>query len=348
MAKPVPCYLLTGILGAGKTTVLNHILSQPGDRRLAVVVNDFGEVDVDGQLVETTAGPQVSLANGCICCTIREDLEVSLVELLRENPDLDGLILEASGVADPQPIANTLVLSEQLRPLTRMDSIVAVVDVEAFPLLRGQNAYLARRQVAAADLILFNKTDLVSSNQVHKVISSLETWVSQLRTIPCSHGRVPLEILFGESRFRAEQLPSGPSLEVHVHTPGEGCHHHSGDQWILQTWTFQGPGRFRPRALSNLLKTLPLGVYRAKGFARLQGEGETVFGVQLCGTRLDIRPAPGPADQDFQNQLVFLGEPDALDTAQLGEKLEEALREEDELSPSDKLLENVSRLLGPV
>ena len=115
MTNPLPCYLLTGILGAGKTTLLNHILSELKGRRFGVVVNEFGQIDMDGELVETGNGPQLSLANGCICCTIRDDLENSVIEMLENNPDLEGLIVEASGVADPQPVANTFILSERLR-----------------------------------------------------------------------------------------------------------------------------------------------------------------------------------------------------------------------------------------
>lgn len=349
MSKAIPCYIITGILGAGKTTLLNQVLNQPQGMKLGVVVNEFGKIDVDGKLVRKADGPQLNLANGCICCSIREDLEESVIRLLQENPELEGLILEASGVADPQPIANTFILSETLRKLTRVDSVIALVDLEAYPRLRGKSAHLARRQVASSDLVLLNKTDLVSDQECSAVRASLENWVSRVRFLKCSQARVPLDLLLGRSRFDASQLATGTPVAVHLHQPGEHCHdHHSEEHLVLQVWTFEEAGRFRARALATTLKTLPLGCYRAKGFVRLQEEGERTFEVQLCGTRLDIRESEfKPSGTEFLNQLVFLGEPEAIDRDRLAADLREALETRQELSPSEELMRQVARVLAP-
>ena len=343
MDKTIPGYLLTGILGSGKTTLLNYILNNSEGQRFAVIVNEFGTIDVDGEVIETSDGPQISMANGCICCTIRNDLEETVISVLENNPQLDGLIIEASGVADPQPVANTFLLSESLRALVRMDSIITVVDLEAFPLLKGNHAFLARRQVASADLVLFNKADLVDEEQFKRVESSLLTWVPKLRAIRCTQARVPLDLLLGSSRFCPQQLPEGPAVEIHVHASGTSCHHHSSDQLALESWTFEEEGEFQVRALASLLKSLPLKVYRAKGLVRLQEEAEQIFEVQLCGTRLDIRPAK--SSNRTQNQLVFLAEEGAVDEKELSEKLRDAMSRTAQTSPSMELFEKVKRLL---
>ncbi len=347
MNPVIPCTILTGILGAGKTTLLNAILKNSAGMKLGVVVNEFGQIDVDGKLVQMADGPQLNLNNGCICCTIRGDLEESVLGLLQRNPDLEGLILEASGVADPQPVANTFILSG-LRQLTRVDSVIAVVDLAAYPRLRGKNAMLARRQVASADLVLLNKRDLVSSQQCEAVQASLRDWVSDLRLLECSQAQVPMDLLLGERRFRAAQLPAGPPVSVHLHQSGHSCAgNHSGDEFVLQTWTFEEPGKFRARALTTALKTLPIGCYRAKGFVRFQEEGEETFQVQLCGTRLDVRPVHfEPSSEEFLNQIVFLAEPGAIDESALAGDLQEALQVREDLSPSQELLKQVARVLG--
>ena len=345
--EAIPTFLLTGSLGSGKTTLLNHILSHLEEQKFGVVVNEFGRIDVDGKLVETSVSPQLNLANGCIFCTIRKDMEESVLRLLRENPGLQGLIIEASGLADPQPIANTFLLSEALRPLVRMDSVIAVVDIEAFPRLRGKNAYLARRQVASSDLALLNKTDLATNEQIEKVESSLRNWVPGLRLVRCREGNVPLKLLLGKARFSEDQLAKGTPLEVHTHQPGDVCHHHTEEQFVIDSWTFEALGRFRARALASILKSLPERVYRAKGLVLLQGEGEEFFEVQLCGTRLDIRAANARrAGGASENRIVFLAEPGSLNVEQVSTQLREALEVKEELTSSEILMEKIKRLLS--
>lgn len=348
--KPIPCYLLTGILGAGKTTLVNHILRHAGDRRFAVIVNELGAIDVDGELIETSQGPQLSLANGCLCCTIRDDLEESVLGLLKRSSNFDGLIVEASGVADPTPILNTFLLSESLRSRIRIDSVIAVIDVEGFPLLRGSNAYLARRQAAAADLCLLNKSDLVDADQVASVRDSLSHWIPRLRVLTTTQATVPLELLLGRQRFNEDQLPHGQPVEVHVHSPHQSCNgRHNDGQLLLESWCFQADGEFEPHALASTLKRLPIGVYRAKGMVRLQGEEENQpFAVQLSGTRLDVRPASASRSQgpEFSNRIVFLAEQGAIDIDGLTSSLHKALETPEELTSSEILLKRVKRILG--
>ena len=332
------------MLGAGKTTLLNRVLRDPGGHRFAVLVNEFGSIDVDGQFMETTDGPQLSLTNGCICCTIRDDFEEAVLGLLRRHSEIDYLLIEASGVADPKPIANTFILSEQLRARTRLDSIIAVVDAEGFPVLKGETAYLARRQAAAADLVLLNKIDLVNQKGLTRVQESLIRWVPQLRIFSCTQGQVPLELLLGNGRFRAEQLPEGEPVKVHVHSSGGHCHHHHDEhQLTLESWTYQEVGAFRPRALASILKSLPAGVFRAKGFVALQDEEDPVFQVQLCGTRLDIRKAP---PNKTASGMVFLAQEGAIDFEWLKTELVGATKPSQELSKSDELFPHVQRILG--
>jgi len=205
--KIVPLTILTGFLGAGKTTLLNRILTGNHGLRVGVLVNDFGSINIDADLVVSVDGNMISLANGCVCCQIRDDLIESVAALLARPERVEYMLLEASGVADPAGIFMTFNDPNQ-RDRIRLDSVICVVDADQVfahpeypPLIE-----LKLRQVGFADMLILNKVDLAGPTQVEKVRAWLDGHFNRLRIVETNYCEVPYEILLGVGRFDPAQF----------------------------------------------------------------------------------------------------------------------------------------------
>ena len=167
MADKVPVTVLTGYLGAGKTTLLNRILSEPHGHKYAVIVNEFGEIGIDNELVVGADEEVFEMNNGCVCCTVRGDLVRIIDGLMRRRGKFDAIIVETTGLADPAPVAQTFFVDETVGRKTRLDAVVAVADAR-WLLRRLKDAPEAKSQIAFADVIVLNKTDLVSPGELEE------------------------------------------------------------------------------------------------------------------------------------------------------------------------------------
>ena len=329
-----PVTILTGFLGAGKTTLLNHILSNQDGLKTAVLVNEFGEIGIDNDLVVSTSADMVELSNGCICCTINGELLDAVDRILKRPEPLDYLVVETTGLADPLPVAMTFLGSE-LRDLTRLDSIITLVDAENCN-TRVFESEVGRSQIIYGDILLLNKTDLVSPERVKEVEENLRSIKKDARILHSVKGEVPLPLLMSVGLFESDRVAGQDAHdhdhEHHDHDHGhdhhdhghhdhghhDHDHHHHPDIEGYTSPSFQSDGPFSLRQFQNFLDNqLPESVFRAKGILWFN-ESEKRHVFHLAGKRFSIDDSDW--DGERKNQLVLIGQ--EMDHSILKEQLQ--------------------------
>ena len=299
----MPVTIVTGFLGSGKTTLLNHILQNQRGLKIAVLVNEFGNIDIDSQLLIEADQDMMQLSNGCICCSINESLVETVYDIVEREDKVDYLVVETSGVADPLPLAMTFVGTE-LKQFTRLDSILTVVDAETFS-PDFLNSEAALNQVAYGDIILLNKVDLISPEQLKAAESHIYKIKDGSRILHCTHGKVPLDMILDlgisstaqhdEWEQIIEQLASERPAGTSAHLQNDG----------FDSLSFKSSRPFDIQRFEHFLREqLPENIYRAKGLMWLQGQPDR-FIFQLSGKRYSLDKDEWPTEP--MNQLVFIG-----------------------------------------
>ena len=225
MSDKIPVTVLTGYLGAGKTTLLNRILSEPHGKRYAVIVNEFGEIGIDNELVVGADEEVFEMNNGCICCTVRGDLIRIIEGLMKRKGKFDAIIVETTGLADPAPVAQTFFIDEEVQEKARLDAVVTVADAK-WLLDRLKDAPEAKNQIAFADVILLNKTDLVSEPELVEVEARIRGLNPYARVIRTVKSQVPLNEVLNRGAFDIERILE---LEPAFLEASDGHDHHDHD-----------------------------------------------------------------------------------------------------------------------
>jgi len=309
--KLVPVTIISGFLGSGKTTLLNHILENQNGLKTAVLVNEFGEIGIDNDLIIETSEDMIELSNGCICCTINGELLTTVEKILEKSSNLDYLIVETTGLADPLPVAMTFAGSN-LREKVRLDSILTLVDADNFDFnIDSKSVYYS--QLLYGDILLINKCDLVDNKKLEEIERKIFEIKKEPRILRCSNSKVSLETIISVGLFETDKYEFEESntnkASHHSHKHSHHSHKHSHDsENNIEGFTsvsFECLEPFSLRRFQNFLDNqLSQNVFRAKGILWFQ-ESERKHIFHLSGKRFSLD------DDDWNNEksnrIVLIG-----------------------------------------
>ncbi len=329
-----PVTVLTGFLGAGKTTLLNRILTEDHGKKFAVIVNEFGEIGIDNDLIVDADEEVFEMNNGCVCCTVRGDL-IRIVEgLMKRGTTFDGILVETTGLAKPAPVAQTFFVDEDVRAKTRLDAIVTLVDAQNI-LARLADTEAAAEQIAFADILLLNKIDLVDETQRAAVEQRLRQLNPLARIVPCERSQVPLDVILDRGAFDLDRVLSlDPDFlkeeDHHHHDHGHDHHHHNHaldhDEDITSlSLSLDAPlnGDAFMQWVNGLAADYGQNLLRWKGILNFKGEDKR-FVFQAVHMIMDgDLQREWKADEARTSRLVFIGRD--LDKAMLREGFESCI-----------------------
>jgi len=297
----LPVAIVTGFLGSGKTTLVNHILAHRTGRKIAVMVNEIGDIAIDTDLIIGAGDGMVELANGCICCSINNDLVDAIFRVLQREKQVEYLIVETTGLADPLPIVLTFLRSE-FREAVRVDTIVALADAENFS-LDHFDSNAALNQLRYADFVLLNKCDAVGPQKADAVEAKIRAIAERARIVRTIRSQIPLPLILGAGLFRRDLRFDAHS---HDHIAADG----------FDAVSFTSDRAFAAEAFQAFLERLPENVFRAKGILTIDGSGGRHL-FHLVGRRFTLDAAP--TGFIGRNRLVLIGQD--LDGARLRAQL---------------------------
>ena len=301
MSDKIPVTVITGYLGAGKTTLLNRILSEKHDKNYAVIVNEFGEIGIDGALVVGADEDIFEMSNGCICCSVRGDLIETIDNLLKSERQIDNIIIETTGLADPAPVAQTFLQEEFVRSKTQLDAILTVVDAKHIT-VELQASREAKEQIAFADILLLNKVDLV--DDVEAIKNELRAINPIAKIFETKNSDIELDLILSQNAFALDRaLVKDPDFLSHHH------HHHHDDD--VQSFSLETEKPMDRQKFSMwmqwVLEHFGMDMLRTKGIISFDGDDER-FVVQGVHQLIEgVAQRPWGEGEKRVSQLVFIG-----------------------------------------
>ncbi|MBT2511260.1 GTP-binding protein [Streptomyces sp. ISL-98] len=328
--QPIPVIILAGFLGSGKTTLLNHLLRQSRGTRIGAIVNDFGSIEIDAMAVAGQLGDStVSLGNGCLCCAVdASELDEYLEKLTRPAARLDVIVIEASGLAEPQELVRMILASENERIV--YGGLAEVVDAAEFDATRERHPEIDRH-LAIADLVVLNKTDRVGDEQIGRTLDTVGGLSGGTAVVRASYGRIDPELLFDpaarpdDAAEKVRQLSfddlRAEDDDQHDHDSQHGQHGHDGHlHAAYESVSFTSEEPMNPRRLMEFLDTRPEGLYRIKGYVDFgAADARNRYALHAVGRFLRFYPEPWGRDEPRVTQLVLIGS--GIDGEALGKEL---------------------------
>lgn len=303
MSEKIPVTVLTGYLGAGKTTLLNRILTEDHGKKFAVIVNEFGEAGIDGDLVVGADEEIFEMNNGCICCTVRGDLIRILDGLMKRKGKFDAIIVETTGLADPAPVAQTFFVDQDVGDATKLDAVVTVTDAKWLK-DRLTDAPEAKNQIAFADVIVLNKVDLVTAEELASVEAAIRAINPYAKLHKATRCDVAIEHLLDRNAFDLDRI-----LDIEPDFLESGHHHHHSDEVRSMSFTIPGdvdPEKFMPW-INDISQAQGPNILRSKGILAFKDEPRR-FVFQGVHMILDgDLQRDWKADEARQSRLVFIG-----------------------------------------
>ncbi|MEN9211945.1 MAG: GTP-binding protein [Thermostichus sp. DG_1_6_bins_120] len=315
MKAQLPVTILTGFLGSGKTTLLRRILQEEHGLRIGVILNEFGEISIDSELVNMPEAGLMQLSNGCLCCTVRDDFEQAARELLKCSQELDYLVVETSGVADPRQVTELFVQRVFHNDL-RLDGVVTLVDGPEY-WHNFQRSQTAAHQISSADIVLLNKVDLITEAERARIVSDLRRYNSDAPCLFTTYAQVPLARILDVHAFRPElwDPQTEPENHPHGHDQASGAerptpehqHSHHWEEDGIQSVSFQLEQPLDLARFQDWLQDLPDTIFRAKGVLSVMDEPQRVIFHQVGSRQTLFLERDWDPHERRSSKIVLIG-----------------------------------------